>query len=262
MMPGWTQEEVSSFLRPIYGLEEGPVTSTNPFSVDFNVTDRNSNISRPKISDPNPKVELVERSEETLETFPSHMVTPETYEEVKPVGKRKRGRPRKTKHGYLNDDFIDDGDNDDIEWMASAACAEESGTSAKQKKRRGRPKKIKEEEIEELQHYDDEEEMEETVLEPVVKVKEEEVERSFHEFNEFFAATAAANPGVEDKISFNQDDSGQFHCEAPGCSFSTYVRASVQQHVRQTHSGEDRSAIFDPSVSQSRIRPLLELSPG
>merc|ERR1719410_3359580 len=165
------------------------------------------------------------------------MVPSENYEEVKPAGKRKRGRPRKTKHGYLNDDFIDDGDNDDIEWMASAACAEESGTSAKQKKRRGRPKKIKEEEMEELQHYDDEEEMEETVLEPVVKVKEEEVERSYHEFNEFFAATAAANLGIEDKISFNQDDSGQFHCEAPGCSFSTYVRASVQQHVRQTHSG-------------------------
>ena len=241
MMPGWTQEEVSSFLRPVYGLEEeGLVTATNPFFVDFNVTDRNSNISRPKISDPNPKVELEERSEETLETFPSHMVPSENYEEVvKPVGKRKRGRPRKTKHGYLNDDFIDDGDNDDIEWMASAACAEESGASAKQKKRRGRPKKIKEEEIEELQHYDDEEEMEETVLEPVVKVKEEEVERSFHEFNEFFAATAAANLGVEDKISFNQDDSGQFHCEAPGCGFSTYVRASVQQHVRQTHSGEE-----------------------
>ena len=97
MMPGWTQEEVSSFLRPIYGLEEGLVTSNNPFCVDFNVTDRNSNISRPKISDPNPKVELVERSEETLETFPSHMVPSENYEEVKPAGKRKRGRPGKRK---------------------------------------------------------------------------------------------------------------------------------------------------------------------
>ena len=28
-----------------------------------------------------------------------------------------------------------------------------------------------------------------------------------------------------------------FHCEAAGCEFSTYVRASVQQHVRQTHHG-------------------------
>ena len=31
-------------------------------------------------------------------------------EVVKPITKRKRGRPRKTKHGYLNDDFINDED--------------------------------------------------------------------------------------------------------------------------------------------------------
>ena len=32
------------------------------------------------------------------------------------------------------------------------------------------------------------EEMEETILEPIVKVKEEEIERKYHEYNEFFAA--------------------------------------------------------------------------
>ena len=42
---------------------------------------------------------------------------------------------------------------------------------------------------------------------------------------------------VESKTSFNQDDLGMFRCEAPGCQFSTFVRASVQQHVRQSHSG-------------------------
>ena len=31
------------------------------------------------------------------------------------------------------------------------------------------------------------EELEETILEPIVKVKEEEIERKYHEFNEFFA---------------------------------------------------------------------------
>ena len=32
------------------------------------------------------------------------------------------------------------------------------------------------------------EEMEETILEPIVKVKEEEMERKYHECNEFFSA--------------------------------------------------------------------------
>ena len=32
------------------------------------------------------------------------------------------------------------------------------------------------------------EELEETILEPIIKVKEEEIERKYHEYNEFFAA--------------------------------------------------------------------------
>ena len=62
---------------------------------------------------------------------------------------------RKTRHGYLNDDFIDDEleDHEDQEWEMSF---NEEDEVPKNKKRRGRPKKIKEEEIEELQHYDDE----------------------------------------------------------------------------------------------------------
>lgn len=62
---------------------------------------------------------------------------------------------RKTRHGYLNDDFIDDeeDENYDEEWDMSY---NDDDDTPKQKKRKGRPKKIKEEEIEELQHYDDE----------------------------------------------------------------------------------------------------------
>ena len=62
---------------------------------------------------------------------------------------------RRTRHGYLNDDFIDDEleDQEDQEWEMSF---NEEDEVPKNKKRRGRPKKIKEEEIEELQHYDDE----------------------------------------------------------------------------------------------------------
>ena len=62
---------------------------------------------------------------------------------------------RRTRHGYLNDDFIDDEleDHEDQEWEMTF---NEEDEVPKNKKRRGRPKKIKEEEIEELQHYDDE----------------------------------------------------------------------------------------------------------
>ena len=62
---------------------------------------------------------------------------------------------RRTRHGYLNDDFIDDEleDQEDQEWEMTFNGDDET---PKHKKRRGRPKKIKEEEIEELQHYDDE----------------------------------------------------------------------------------------------------------
>ena len=53
----------------------------------------------------------------------------------------------------------------------------------------------------------------------------------------FILIFTASNLLVETKTSFNQDDVGLFRCEAGGCLFSSYVRASIQQHVRQTHSG-------------------------
>ena len=48
---------------------------------------------------------------------------------------------------------------------------------------------------------------------------------------------SASHLVVEPRTSFNQDDVGLFRCEAVGCLFSSFVRASIQQHVRQTHSG-------------------------
>ena len=77
----------------------------------------------------------------------------------------------------------------------------------------------------------------ESILEPVVKIKEEAMERSFNELNEFFSQQEEAKAVDEDnQISFNQDNSGLFHCEAGACTFSTHVRASIQQHVRQVIS--------------------------
>merc|ERR1719266_3120749 len=41
----------------------------------------------------------------------------------------------------------------------------------------------------------------------------------------------------EVEMTFNQDDDGVFHCEVQNCIFSTLCRASVQQHLVQTHTG-------------------------
>ena len=241
LMPDFSHQEINQFLKPIYGFEDGDFLS-NPFSMDFNLADRDVSSIKNKVD----QVETTKLYEEykdenkvdnvDLSAYQGHSIL-ENFETDNPViVKRKRGRPRKTKHGYLNDDFIDDEDMEDRDWtVPEIDNSDESGS--KQKKKRGRPKKIKEEEIEELQHYDDEEEMEETVLEPIVKVKEEEIERSFHEFNEFFNSTAGNVSGESQEISFNQDDVGEFHCEAPNCQFHTFVRASIQQHVRHTHLG-------------------------
>ena len=220
LMPDHTLEEAADCLKSIYHGTEA-VTLSNPLAIDFNIGDINSNngpktaVSEKVTSNPQ-LVYQQERPEVTsLNSYVGHSILDEEPPEPRNTLKRKRGRPKKTKHGYLNDDFIDD--NEDGEWNVAQHLLEEK--EEKPKKKRGRPKKVKEEDdlekLEELEHYDELEEMEETVLEPVVKVKEEEIERSFHEFNEFFSAAPAANT-VETQISFNQDDTGLFQCEASG----------------------------------------------
>ena len=212
LMPDHTLEEAAECLKSVYGTEA--VSVSNPLAIDFNVRDINSNRSkatekvtlRPELDYHQEKPE-----EASLNSYIGHSILDEETIETRNPAKRKRGRPKKTKHGYLNDDFIDD--NEDAEWNGAQHLIDKED---KPKKKRGRPKKIKEEDdlekLEELEHYDELEEIEETILEPVVKVKEEEIERSFHEFNEFFSVA----PAVETQISFNQDDKGLFQCEASG----------------------------------------------
>ena len=218
LMPDFTQHELEDFLKPAYGLNSLASSAVNPLSLDFNIKDRSSHpkefcleASTKHKEESDSKDDNLRDEDYNLERFSGHSIL--GPDEVKPITKRKRGRPRKTRHGYLNDDFIDD---EDTEWIATTAinAQVEKQEPTKSKKKRGRPKKIKEEDIEELQQYDDEEELEEIVLEPVVKIKEEEIERSFNEFNEFF--TSSSNVILDSIISFNQDDNGMFHCEASG----------------------------------------------
>ena len=256
LMPEFEVAELDKILEPIYGFfeqeqdEDSNATKyydqiqNNPFALDFNQTsltrktsqaeagleERRETVWREQLLPPHPDQSLfTDYTEDSLPTDAACDVKSK-HGEVK----RKRHKPKKNKLGYLNDDFIDDDDfnSEDQDW--------EEPQQKKNKKRRGRPKKIKEEEPED--QYDPEEEfddeLEETVLEPATRVKEEEQERSFNQFNEFF--DSAGEVGKTQKVempSFNQDDSGMFHCEAAGCEYSTLVRASVQQHLRQTHSG-------------------------
>jgi len=71
------------------------------------------------------------------------------------------------------------------------------------------------------------------VVEPLQKLKEDTCERKFNELNEFYNQQTE----LQSIVCFNQDDQGVFHCEAAGCNFSCLVRASVQQHILQTHVG-------------------------
>lgn len=234
LMPDHTIEEAADCLKSIYGTEA--VTLSNPLAIDFNIGDINSNgpkaAASEKVTSNHQLVHQEERPEVTsLNSYVGHSILDEEPPEPRNTLKRKRGRPKKTKHGYLNDDFIDD--NEDGDWNVGQHLFEDK--EEKPKKKRGRPKKVKEEDdlekLEELEHYDELEEMEETILEPVVKVKEEEIERSFHEFNEFFSATPAANT-VETQISFNQDDTGLFQCEAPGMLKLDQTFSSNSKHFK------------------------------
>lgn len=228
LMPDVLIGELDLILRPIYGFSDSQLNDqekyaedmrNNLFAVDFN--HKNMIIK----SEEKEKQQLKEVESE-VQIFDDYTIDDVEEAELKPKSKSKRSKAKKTKYGYKYDDFIDDSedlDSDDDDWEEP---------EPKPKKKRGRPKKIKEEELDE-EYDDDGDDFEETYLEPIVKVKEEAIERTFDEFNEFFAVAAMM---IEAKISFNQDDLGVFHCEAQGCVFSTLIRASIQQHVRQTHS--------------------------
>lgn len=245
LMPDTRAVELDVLLQPVYGLTnlENLSSASNPFagnlfSVDYN---RKSMGQRNEAEKEAEKAAVVAAAQGHFleQTNSNYNYGEETvlnnndeneYQEEnlnpKTNTKRSRSKKGKSKYGYKYDGFINDSeemDSADEDW-------EDQEPKPKKKNIRGRPKKIKEENVDKLNDEDDLNQ-----IDPMVKVKEEAIERAFNELNEFFNPEANILQAVP--VTFNQDDSGVFNCEAPNCIFSTMIRAAVQQHMRQTHGG-------------------------
>merc|ERR1712098_692349 len=105
LMPDFTQQELEDFLKPAYGLNSLSTSAVNPLSLDFNIKDRSSHpkefcleasVKQKEESDSKDDRDsrVLKDEEYNLERFSGHSILgPEV---VKPITKRKRGRPRKT----------------------------------------------------------------------------------------------------------------------------------------------------------------------
>ena len=114
---------------------------------------------------------------------------------LKPKSKRKKskGKNAKSKYGYKYDGFIDDSEDNldsDDDWQ------ENSEPKAK-KKTKGRPKKIKEEDEEKTNQP----EPNLNSIDPLMKAREDAIERTFHELNEFYNPQSDL---AESQMTFNQ----------------------------------------------------------
>ena len=153
---------------------------------------------------------------------------------LKPKSKRKKSKAKnaKSKYGYKYDGFIDDSEDidSDDDWE------ENSEPKAKKKTKGGRPKKIKEED-EEKTHQP---EPNLNSIDPLMKAREDAIERTFHELNEFYSLQSDPaesqmtfnqvriyKPKMHSMYSICQDDDGVFHCEVQNCIFSTLVLSSI-----------------------------------
>ena len=113
---------------------------------------------------------------------------------LKPKSKRKKskGKNVKSKYGYKYDGFIDDSEeiDSDDDW-------EENSEPKAKKKTKGRPKKIKEEDEEKTQQA----ELNLNTIDPLMKAREDAIERTFHEFNEFYNLQSDVGAA---EMTFNQ----------------------------------------------------------
>ena len=113
---------------------------------------------------------------------------------LKPKSKRKKskGKNVKSKYGYKYDGFIDDSEeiDSDDDW-------EENSEPKAKKKTKGRPKKIKEEDEEKTQQP----EPNLNAIDPLTKAREDAIERTFHELNEFYNLQSDVGTA---QMTFNQ----------------------------------------------------------
>ena len=117
---------------------------------------------------------------------------------------------------------------------------QENSEPKAKKKTKGRPKKIKEEDEEKTNQP----EPNLNSIDPLMKAREDAIERTFHELNEFYNPQSDL---AESQMTFNQvgvyltcakdilyficqDDDGVFHCEVQNCIFSTLVGHTSALH--------------------------------
>ena len=166
------------------------------------------------------------------ETFDRGATEESEQTALKPKSQRKRSKAgKRSKYGYKYDGFIDDSDemDSDNDW-------EETSEPKAKKKTKGRAKKIKEEDEDKTQQS----EPNMNIPDPLLKAREDAMERTFHELNEFYNVQADLTQNAQ--VTFHQvslresncllfsleifhcqDDDGVFHCEVQNCIFSTLV---------------------------------------
>ena len=172
------------------------------------------------------------------ESFERGLTENQEHAGLKQKSKRKKakGKSARSKYGYKYDGFIDDSEemDSDDDW-------EENNEPKAKKKIKGRPKKIKEEDEDKTNQPD----QNLSSVDPLLKAREEAIERTFHELNEFHNLqpdlAEAQMTFHQVKIYFKfakavflfksicQDDDGVFHCEVQNCIFSTLVSRPFMQ---------------------------------
>ena len=112
------------------------------------------------------------------ESFERGLTENQEHAGLKQKSKRKKakGKSARSKYGYKYDGFIDDSEemDSDDDW-------EENNEPKAKKKIKGRPKKIKEEDEDKTNQPD----QNLSSVDPLLKAREDAIERTFHELNEF-----------------------------------------------------------------------------
>ena len=138
---------------------------------------------------------------------------------LKPKSKRKKskGKNAKSKYGYKYDGFIDDSEDidSDDDW-------EENSEPKAKKKTKGRPKKIKEEDEEKTNQP----EPNLNSIDPLMKAREDAIERTFHELNEFYNLQSDL---AEAQMTFNQVRI--CHKHVPKMYSSSFARTTTEYSI-------------------------------
>jgi len=201
LMPETTIEELDIQLKPVYGFADAVSSDNlNTFKIDFN---KDAGIKEKN------HVQLPLLGDSVSDAFDSLAMSSLLFGNNEKPSPAKRGRPPKeSQYVYDHDDNLDYLDTFDEEFEIST-----------KKRKRGRPPKKIKTEIED----------EEFVMEPKIVLKEE-----LNPDDEFGDVTPGKLNGL--KVAFEQDANGLFCCQFSGCSFNTFVKASVLQHATHSHS--------------------------